>query len=236
MEISYPSPPRGLICPVVTPLNRDRTLDSVSLGRLLRHVEKAVDGVLLCDPVWGEGLGLPIRTRLDLVMAAIDILKGRLPLLVTITADSLENTRNFLAGLSRIVENSTNPAPVFWVDYPLCYHGNRNLPQMYQHLMADTQMPWILGNQPDLVKKHRRLSERKNIRTGVLKKIVKIPAIRGIVFTGSLKRGLNSTRPFAKERILSFMMETKRPFSKIPGQAASLPEAAIFYRASGAIS
>ncbi|RLB78090.1 MAG: hypothetical protein DRH24_15035 [Deltaproteobacteria bacterium] len=187
----YFSPPQGLICPLVSPLMDDNTIDSASLERLLEHVGRAVDGVLLCDAIWGEGTVLSAEIRFDLVSSALEIIRGRWPVLIFITGKTLRDTQLFMAQMEELINKIEYRGKLFWVDYPLYYHSNRGLPQMYLELMTKTEIPLIIANLPYLVKQQKGLVKRGNIRTSVLKKIVRNTEIRGMIFTGDLKRSFN---------------------------------------------
>jgi 4-hydroxy-tetrahydrodipicolinate synthase len=217
MGDKYPTPPRGLICPVVTPLKADKTLDSRSFERLLRHVAGAVDGILLCDVAWGEGLELPENMRLDLVSCGLEMIMGRVPVFVTITGHTLKDTLRLMAEVEAFVRRLEYPGALFWVDYPLFYHGNRELPQMFRALLAETEIPVILGNRPDLVKKRKGPGRHHNIRTSVLKKIVSNAGIRGIIFTGDLKRAGNYLRAVRFRKDFVFYDGDETVFLKNPG-------------------
>lgn len=217
MENNYPSPPKGLICPVITPLKKDNTLDSASFGKLLGHVSQFVNGILLCDVTWGEGLILPKETRLDLVTSALETIMGRLPIFVTITGRTLKDSRIFMAHVESFADRIEYQGNIFWVDYPLFYHSNRDLPQMYRHLIAETQFPLILGNLPSLIKTQKSTARHHNIRTSVLKKISQNPAIRGIIFSGSLKRSLNYQEAVRFRNDFIFYDGDEAVFLKNPG-------------------
>ncbi|OQY49206.1 MAG: hypothetical protein B6240_03855, partial [Desulfobacteraceae bacterium 4572_87] len=76
---------------------------------------------------------------------------------------------------------------VFWVDTPLRYHSNRGLPDYYRELLAQLKYPLILHNDPDCIHATRAF-KRHNIRTAVLKELVRIDGIAGLIFSGSLER------------------------------------------------
>ncbi|MCD6138598.1 MAG: dihydrodipicolinate synthase family protein [Deltaproteobacteria bacterium] len=183
--------PKGLICPLVTPLKMGDVLDLAALERLIAHVGTAADAILIGDAIWGEGLALSAETRLKLTCATLEIAQGKWPIFITITSDTPEATRALLANSESFLERLGYPGIVFWVDYPIYYHSNRGLPQFYAAMARDTQIPLILGNHPELTRKPGRRIKHKNIRTSVLKKLSKIDRIQGLVFTGSLKRSIN---------------------------------------------
>jgi dihydrodipicolinate synthase/N-acetylneuraminate lyase len=217
MESEYPSPPKGLICPVITPLKKDKTLDTASLERLLDHACPASDGILVCDVIWGESLLLPDDTRLDMVLSTLEMLKGRIPLWVTITGQTLKKTRHFMTAAASFADRMDYPGMVFWMDYPLFYHSNRGLPQMYQNLLSGTQRSLILGNLPHLIKMEKGPGRRYNIRTNILQKVVQHPGIKGMVFFGTLKRSLNYQQTLRFRKDFTFYDGDEAVFLKNPG-------------------
>jgi dihydrodipicolinate synthase/N-acetylneuraminate lyase len=191
MENRYFTPPKGLICPIISPLKEDRSFDSVSFERLLRHVAPSVDGLLLGEPVWGEGLFLPLEIRLDLITCALNFIKGHPPVFITITGETPEKTASLMNEARQIITRSNYVGKIFWVDYPLFYHSNRGLPEFYAALLPESRIPLVIGNHPEIVKFRKSAVRRKNIRTKVLKKVVQNRAIVGMIFIGDLKRSYN---------------------------------------------
>jgi 4-hydroxy-tetrahydrodipicolinate synthase len=183
--------PSGLICPLVTPLDKNENLDSGSFRRLWGHVQRWAAGIVIGDPLWGEGPFLSPSLRLALIEKAIEINEGRRPLLISITSQSLPETLFIREQAETIICRMNYRGPLYWVDYPLYYHGNRGLPQLYGHLLSNTTIPLILGNNAELVKMSKGPGRHKNIRTRVLKKIATLSAVMGIIYTGDLKRALN---------------------------------------------
>ena len=209
--------PRGLLCPVLTPLRSDSTLDATSLGNLLLRTREIVNGFVLCDPVWGEGIRLPAATREELITVSLEIINGAVPVLVTVTGPSPEDTRQFRETVESIVDRISYAGDVFWVDYPLVYHGNRDLPELFEKMAGETRYSWILGNHPDYIKFWKGPTRHRNIRTAVLKKIVHNPAVRGMIFIGSLRRSLNYQEAVRARKDFTFYDGNEAEFLKNPG-------------------
>ncbi|MFC1856743.1 dihydrodipicolinate synthase family protein [Thermodesulfobacteriota bacterium] len=217
MDGKLQSPPEGLICPLVTPLHKDNSLDSASLIRLIKHVSGTVDGILLSDVVWGEGLALSKETRFHLVESALEIIRGWVPVFITITCETPKETTLFMGQVETFVDRLEYGGKLFWVDYPLFYHSNKELPQMYRQIMTETQIPLILGNLPSLIKKRKRSTRHHNIRTSVLKKTAQNPSIKGIIYTGTFKRYLNYQQAVRFRQDFVFYDGNEMVFLKNPG-------------------
>ncbi len=183
--------PRGLICPLVTPLKAEDVLDMATLERLIGQAGTGADALLVGDVFWGEGLQLSPETRIEMVTATLEIVRGKWPVLITITSDTSEATLGLAARIESFIHRSGYSGSVFWVDYPIYYHGNRGLPQFYEAMSRNIAIPLILGNHPGLIQRHKSRIKHKNIRTSVLKKLSGIDHIKGLIFSGSLKRSIN---------------------------------------------
>jgi dihydrodipicolinate synthase/N-acetylneuraminate lyase len=216
MAAETPQAPRGLICPLVTPLTPRRDLDLTSLQRLIGHVQRFADALLVGDLVWGEAGALSEALRLDLLAAVRDAAEGQKPLLVTVTGRQPTDTRRFMHTAEALLTRGGDPGGVFWVDYPLVYHSNRGLPQFYRELAAETRFPFIVANHPSLVQPLKGPGRLKNIRTGVLKKIAANPALVGLIFVGDLKRALNYHLALRGRDLFTFYDGDERGFLKSP--------------------
>lgn len=209
--------PRGLICPLVTPLAADGSIDSSALLRLLTHVGDAADAVLVSDLQWGEGLELGIDRRTDLMAASLDILGGKRPVMVCVTGRTLEETRALIAALHRIADRLGCKEKVYAVDYPLVYHGNRELPRLMIETFGRQGFPLIIGNDPELLRILKGPARHLNIRTSVLKKLVRMPHIRAMIFRGSVKRSLGYQKAARERNEFFFYDADEAVFLNNPG-------------------
>jgi dihydrodipicolinate synthase/N-acetylneuraminate lyase len=98
--------PRGLICPLVTPLKTGDVLDVATLDRLISQAEIGADALLLGDVLWGEGLVLNPETRVEMAAAVLEILQGRRPVLITITSETPKATLGLQAKVESFIERS----------------------------------------------------------------------------------------------------------------------------------
>jgi dihydrodipicolinate synthase/N-acetylneuraminate lyase len=224
--------PRGLICPLVTPMKTGDVLDASVLDRLINHAGAGADGLLLGDLFWGEGLALSLETRVELACTALEIIHGKWPVLITITSQNMKATRDLLVRIEDFVERLGYTGRLFWVDYPIYYHSNRGLPQWYESMARDTGIGLILGNHAGLVERRKRAIKHKNIRTHVLKKVSQIEKVQGLIFRGSLKRSMNYHKAVRHRRDFRFydgdeVVFIRQPSSNgvVAGGANLLPHA-----------
>jgi dihydrodipicolinate synthase/N-acetylneuraminate lyase len=111
--------------------------------------------------------------------------------MIWITGDREDKTKKTLVTLKKILEMRKYEGEVFWVDAPLYYHSNRGLPAHYGELGSMVSDPFILHNDPDLVKTLPGALKRNSIRTSILKELTALNAIVGLIFLGSLDRAYN---------------------------------------------
>ena len=189
MKVS--DPPRGLIIDLITPLNKNKDIDGRGLGQLLDMVLPHVQGVLLASPYMGEGQNLSASQIEEVFEKSLVVARGRVPILIWITRDTEEQTKETLQALSKRLETRTYEGPIFWVDAPLYYHSNRGLPFHYKNLSTMVREPFLLHNDPELIKEKAGPLKRTNIRTGILKELARIDSIQGVIFLGSLDRSHN---------------------------------------------
>ena len=224
--------PKGLICPLVTPLKVGDVLDVATLERLIGHTGTGADALLIGDCFWGEGLALNNETRIEMATATLEIVQGKWPVFITITSNTSKATLRLLASIEAFIERSGYSGAVFWVDHPIYYHSNRGLPGLYEDLARDTAIPIILGNHPKLIQRRKKHIKHKNIRTSILKKLSEIDHIKGLIFIGPLKRSLNYHKAVRHRRDFIFYDGDEAAFIKQPssdgvvaGGANLLPQA-----------
>ena len=186
--------PRGLIVDLITPLKNDRSIDGRGLGRLLDRITPHAQAILLAGPGGGEGKNLELEQRLELVEKALVVIRGRIPILIWVTGDTEEKTSKTLLTHKKLLEKRAYKGQVFWVDTPLYYHSNRGLPDHYEDLCSMVDQPFILHNDPELIKGLARPIKRNNIRTGILKELTYLEKLVGLIFQGSLERAHNYQR------------------------------------------
>jgi len=89
-----PSPLRGIIPPMITPLLDRDTLDIVGLERLIEHIlSGGVHGLFILGTT-GEAPSLSYRLRNEFIEHVCGLVKGRVPLLVGITDTSFSESVN----------------------------------------------------------------------------------------------------------------------------------------------
>ena len=140
-------PIRGVIPPMVTPLNEDYSLDTESLEKLINHIlEGGAKGLFILGTT-GEGPSLPYSLRHEMVQEACRIVGSRVPVLVCITdtiyAEAVRLAQKaHEAGAAAVVA-----APPYY--FPL--HAD-DLYQYIEKLSAALPLPLFLYNIPSHTK------------------------------------------------------------------------------------
>jgi dihydrodipicolinate synthase/N-acetylneuraminate lyase len=186
MEIN--KAPKGLIVDLITPLDDKGNIDNDGLGSLLKKVLPHADAILLASPQMGEGSGLSLNLKTDLLKKAATFIQGRIPIFFWVSSDSAINTKKTLTLLEDLLKSYSYKGEVFWLDSPLYYHSNRGLYDYYQDLTLNTKYPFVLYNDPGLINLLERPLKRCNIRTSILKNLSEIGKIKALIFRGSLTR------------------------------------------------
>jgi dihydrodipicolinate synthase/N-acetylneuraminate lyase len=183
--------PRGLIIDLVTPLTRGGDIDGRGLKNQLDRVLPHVQALFVSSPYMGEGDKLGTEQREELLEKTLLVIQERVPVFMWVSRETDEKTRETLISLKKRVELRRYKGPLFWVDTPLYYHSNRGLPDHYKEMVSIAEGPFILHNDPHLNSLLNRPFKRNNIRTGILKELVRARDIRGLIFSGSLERAYN---------------------------------------------
>jgi len=81
-------PLRGIVVPMITPLNDFDTLDNQGLEKLITHLLAGGVHAIFILGTTGEGPGLSYRLRTEVIQKSAKLINGRVPLLVGITDTS----------------------------------------------------------------------------------------------------------------------------------------------------
>jgi 4-hydroxy-tetrahydrodipicolinate synthase len=142
-----PTPLRGIIPPLVTPLKDRDSLDVPGLERVIRHVlAGGVHGLFLLGTT-GEGTSLSHRLRREFLDRCRKLVNGRVPLLAGITDTSFVETVN----LARAAAEAGADAVVLSPPYSMP-EGQVELRGYLEHILPELPLPLFLYNMPPLTK------------------------------------------------------------------------------------
>jgi len=137
----------GIIPPLITPLRDRDQLDIDGLERLVEHmIEGGVHGLFALGTT-GEGPHLSYRLREELVRGLCKLVKGRIPVLVSITDTAFEES----VQLAKVAADAGADAVVLSTPYYFPA-GQTELVQYVTHLVPELPLPVMLYNMPSLTK------------------------------------------------------------------------------------
>ena len=147
MSMNLPVPLRGVIPPLVTPLQDIDTLDQIGLEKLIEHVlAGGVNGLFLLGTT-GEGPGLSKRLQHELVHRSCQLIKGRVPVLVGITHSS------FIESIELAEYSADCGAAAVVLAPPYSFPaGQAELLEYLEHLAPRLPLPLYLYNMPAMTK------------------------------------------------------------------------------------
>ncbi len=215
----YPHPPKGLIVSLITPFTDSGGIDWPSFERLAERVLPFADGVLVGDPLIGEGTQLSPGMKEELLGGAVERLSPGKALFLCPTAATPEETIGIVSALGKKHSQGIGRDSIFWTDLPLWYHSNRKLPQFYMGWGSLTSFPLVVCNDPRLIKGLNRSLKRENIRTAVLKRISENEQIVGVVQAGDLQRTIHYQRAVRLRRDFRFYDGNEQRFLNGPSSS-----------------
>ncbi|MCA9134129.1 MAG: dihydrodipicolinate synthase family protein, partial [Planctomycetales bacterium] len=138
---------RGIVPPLVTPLEDYDTIDQAGTERLIEHViAGGVAGIFILGTT-GEAPSLSYRLRRDFIRLVCTLVAGRVPVLVGITDTAFVESR----ALAEIAAGAGATNAVLSTPYYFPA-GQTELLQYVEHLLADLPLPLMLYNMPSLTK------------------------------------------------------------------------------------
>ncbi|MDP4208642.1 MAG: dihydrodipicolinate synthase family protein [Bacteroidota bacterium] len=134
---------KGIVPPMITPLNDLDTLDVEGLERLVEHIlAGGVSGLFILGTT-GEFSNISYRLRYELVERVCRQVKGRVPVLVGITDTSLVESINLTKKAAEEGAAAVVAAPPYYYAA-----GQPELIEYYQTLAGKLPLPLYLYNMP----------------------------------------------------------------------------------------
>jgi dihydrodipicolinate synthase/N-acetylneuraminate lyase len=146
-SISSSRPLRGIIPPMVTPLDCADSLDRAGLERLIEHmIAGGVHGIFILGTT-GEGPALSYRLRRELIDRTCAQVAGRVPVLVCISDTAYEESRTLAAHAKLAGADAVVTAPPFYFEV-----SQNDLFRLVQQLSSQVELPLYLYNMPSRTK------------------------------------------------------------------------------------
>src|SRR5262249_5915685 len=137
----------GIIPPMVTPLRDRDTLDVAGLERLIEHIlAGGVHGLFLLGTT-GEGPSLSYSLRKELIDRTCRQVKGRVPVLVSITDTAFQESLKVARWSAEAGADAVVAAPPYYLPA-----SQADLREYLCHLVPELPLPLLLYNIPLLTK------------------------------------------------------------------------------------
>lgn len=205
---------RGLWCRLYIPPDPD----SLDWSAFLRATAPFVEGWVVDPPFWGgpsRGVHLQVGD-IEHLPELVARLPDYQPMAVRITGRDRSETCENIQRLERQLEKDVRFPRILWLDTPLSYHGNRNLPAVYQQYAVLSHRPFLLENDPDRVRLLKSWGRHVNLRTSVVKTLAQNPRVMGLIHHGALKRVFNYARAVVKRPDFGLLDGEERTFLEYP--------------------
>lgn len=138
---------RGIVPPMITPLNADGSLDSASVQKLIEHlIAGGVHGIFILGTT-GEFSGLSYQVRRELITQTCEQIAGRVPVLVGITDVSLEESISLAHCATSAGADAVVAAPPFYITI-----DQQELYFYFKQLADGISIPMFLYNMPSHTK------------------------------------------------------------------------------------
>lgn len=155
---------KGIISPVITPLESNNELDIEGLERLVDHIlSGGVHGLFILGTT-GEGPSLSYNLRYEVIEQVCSQVEGRVPVLVGVTDTSLTESIQLSKKAADVGAYAVVAAP------PYYFSTNQSeLIGYFQSMADESSLPMFLYNMPSHTKVHfepetvRILAEHPNI-------------------------------------------------------------------------
>ena len=143
----FKKPLRGIVPPMVTPLNGRDELDLAGLERLVEHQVKAGVAGLFVLGTTGEGPSLSYRLRYELVERTCEIVAGRIPVLVGVTDTSVEEALELAEFSKGAGAKAVVAAPPYYFAL-----GQEEVRDFLLEVAEGSVLPMFVYNMPSCVK------------------------------------------------------------------------------------
>ncbi|MBN2611483.1 MAG: dihydrodipicolinate synthase family protein [Bacteroidales bacterium] len=155
---------KGIIVPMITPLNDVDTLDIDGLEKLIEHIlAGGVSGLFILGTT-GEFSSLSYRLRYEIIERVCKIVNGRIPVLVGITDTAIVESINIADKAAASGANAVVAAPPYYFST-----GQPELVEYFDKLVNKLPLPLFLYNMPTHTKivfepqTVKKIAENKNV-------------------------------------------------------------------------
>ena len=198
---------KGIIPPMVTPLDREKKVDEASTKRLVTFMlEAGVDGLFLLGTM-GEGLALAAREKYRLVEIVLSEVRGRCPVIASASDPAWEETLANVKELERLgVDAVVVLQPAFFK-----LLSGEDVEKYFFAVAEATELPVVIYNNPSLTGNEIPLEN--------MQRLMASPQFAGVKDSSGDFDYLTS--------LLALRNETRREFSVLQGNEVALAPALL---------
>lgn len=150
---------RGIIPPIVTPLNNNKEIDEKGLNKLLKHViEGGVHGIFLLGTT-GEAPNLSYKLRKEFINMACNIINKRVQVVVGITDTCIEGSLEIAECAKNAGADALVVAPPYYV--PI---SQNEMVEYLEDLVPQLPLPFLMYNMPSCTKLHMSVDTIKKAK------------------------------------------------------------------------
>src|SRR5437667_7103632 len=137
----------GVLVALISPLNRDGSVDEPALARLVEHLlTGGVHGLLPLGST-GEGAALDEHARRPVLKAVVEAAAGRVPVICGVAQPNLQSARAEVEAAARLGADAALVAPPFY--YPM---DQASLLAFYRRVAEAAPVPILVYNIPQFTK------------------------------------------------------------------------------------
>ncbi len=138
---------RGVVVPILTPLNPDETVDAKSLRRLINYlIDNGVHGIWISGTT-GEFASLSDQQRLISIETCVDEVAGRVPVIGNVSAASTQLSLNLALAVQEMGLGGVATTPPYY--FP---NAQDELLDHYRYIRDRSGLPLWVYNIPQTVK------------------------------------------------------------------------------------
>jgi 4-hydroxy-tetrahydrodipicolinate synthase len=144
METNNSNKLRGVICPMVTPLDEHENIDEAGVRKLVsRLIDKGVDGIFLLGSM-GEFPMIVEEEKERLIQITVDEAKGRVPVMANVSAEGPRKTERMMR---KAIDAGTDLV-VLVPPYFYNVRDEREIKQYYITMSRNSDKPLVIYNIP----------------------------------------------------------------------------------------
>ncbi len=196
---------KGIIPPMLTPLDQEKRVDEDSTRRLVNFMLRSgVDGLFILGTM-GEGLALAAKERYRLTEIVRDEVRGRCPVLVGVSDTALEQTLDNVRASERLGADALVVLPPFFK-----LLSADDILEFYSKVAAAASLPLVIYSHPALT--------GNKIPLPVMKRLMAEPKFVGVK---------DSSGDFAYFSSLLALRDERKDFAVLEGDETALAPALL---------